>query len=402
MRKIFNQLMDTLRDFLKQRDDLLLLVPCEDSDVPLLLKALRDLDRESGSDLFLLFAEDFSDPDAFLDSIAQRLQEEHELTNEAVGPDVPKLPPLPSEFLDQNGPPSARLEAGMRYAHSLIDSRMGQHFVWGMGPGTIADAKSYLALLAQLLPRPEIRPWMRGARIVARVPADFQLPASPLKRVRVKPFTIPPNAQEEELVATAGRPEALSSATACRRRCSWRIWITPTADSVRPSNDSSRRWRFSSGLRFPSWRGWSSADSGPSRADRRTCKKRNTGTSAPLVPAAKDGNPVLMSTIVENLAGIAFEEKRFADAEERYSELVVLKRAMIDEDGVADALEWQGLSQEGQLAYDRAVECWYESALICKAFEMTDRLPRVLGHLKRGYQELEMREELEQFDAEWA
>ena len=83
MRKIFNQLMDTLREFLKQRDDLLLLVPCEDSDVPLLLMALRTLDRESGSDMFLLFAEDFAAPDAFLDNIAQRLQEERELTNEA-------------------------------------------------------------------------------------------------------------------------------------------------------------------------------------------------------------------------------------------------------------------------------------------------------------------------------
>ena len=88
---------------------------------------------------------------------------------------------------------------------------------------------------------------------------------------------------------------------------------------------------------------------------------------------------------------IAFEEKRFADAEERYGELVVLKRAMIDEDGLAEALEWQGLSQERQLAYDRAVGCWYESALICKAFEMTDRLTAVLDHLRRGYQALDMR-----------
>jgi hypothetical protein len=54
------------------------------------------------------------------------------------------------------------------------------------------------------------------------------------------------------------------------------------------------------------------------------------------------------------------------------------------------------------LAYERAVPCWYESALICKAFEMTDRLPRVLEHLKRGYRELEMRDELELFEAEWA
>ena len=87
MREIFDQLLETLRQFVKQRDDLLLLVPCEDSDVPLLLMALRTLDRESASDLFLLFADDFSDPDTFLDSIAQRLQEEHELTNQA-GPDV--------------------------------------------------------------------------------------------------------------------------------------------------------------------------------------------------------------------------------------------------------------------------------------------------------------------------
>ena len=45
MRKIFEQLMATFRQFLKQRDYLLLLVPCGDSDVALLLKALRDLDR---------------------------------------------------------------------------------------------------------------------------------------------------------------------------------------------------------------------------------------------------------------------------------------------------------------------------------------------------------------------
>lgn len=401
MRKIFNQLMDTLRDFLKQRDDLLLLVPCEDSDVPLLLKALRDLDRESGSDMFLLFAEDFSDSDAFLDNIAQRLQEEHELTSKAVGPDVPKLPPLPSEFLDPKGPPSARLEAGMGFAHSLIDPRMGQHFVWGMGPGTIADAKSYLLLLAQLLPRPEIRSWMRGARIVARVPADFQLPASPLKRVRVRPFTIPPNALEEELVATAVDPKL---SIGDRIQAEVQLAYLDYAHS----RFAQAIERFLKALAFFQWaeipvmEGLVIGGLGAIARRQANLQEAQHWYECALVPAAKDGNPVLMSTIVENLASIAFEEKRFADAEERYSELVTLKRAMIDEDGVADALEWQGLSQEGQWAFDRAVECWYESALICKAFEMTDRLPRVLGHLKRGYQELEMRAELEQFDAEWA
>ena len=49
MRKLFNQLIETFREFLKQRDDVLLLVPCEDCDVALVLKALRDLDRRRTS-----------------------------------------------------------------------------------------------------------------------------------------------------------------------------------------------------------------------------------------------------------------------------------------------------------------------------------------------------------------
>ena len=42
MRKLFDQLLATIREFVKQRDDLLLLVPCADTDVPLLMKALRE------------------------------------------------------------------------------------------------------------------------------------------------------------------------------------------------------------------------------------------------------------------------------------------------------------------------------------------------------------------------
>ena len=290
----------------------------------------------------------------------------------------------------------------MRYAHSLIDPRMGQHFVWGMGPGTIADAKSYLALLAQLLPR------ARHPSLDAR---------SPDRRAGAGRFPIARVASE----ASAG--EAVHHSSQCaggRIGCHGRtIRQLPLGDRMQAevqlayldyahSRFGQAIERFLKALAFFQWaeipvmEGLVICGLGAIARRQANLQEAQHWYECAVVPAAKDGNPVLMSTIVENLAAIAFEEKRFADAEERYSELVVLKRAMIDEDGVADALEWQGLSQEGQLAYDRAVECWYESALICKAFEMTDRLPRVLDHLKRGYQELEMRAELEQFEAEWA
>ena len=404
MRKIFEQLMATFRQFLKQRDYLLLLVPCGDTDVALFLKALRDLDRESGADMFLLFAEDFQSPDQFLNDTAQRLQEEHSLTNAAVGPDVPKLPPLPNDFLDVKCLAPDRLEAGLRYVHSLIDPRLGQHFLWGMGPGKIDDPGSYLELLAQLPPKPDIRPWMRGARIVARVPADFELGLSPLanaKRVQVRPFSIPPGAQEEEVLAAAGDPKL---PLGDRMQAEVQLAYLDCAHSRFDKAID----RFLKALAFFQWAEISVMEGlvicGLGDVARREGNLHDAQHwyECAIVPAAKAGNPILMSTIVQNLAAVAFEENRFTDAEERYSELVTFKRAMIDEDGLAEALEWQGLSQERQLAYDRAVVCWEEGALICKAFELKHRLPPLLGHLRRGYQALEMREELENFDAEWA
>jgi hypothetical protein len=401
--RIFDQLTASLHQFVMQRDHLLLLVPCADSDVGLLMKALRELDRKSGADLFLLFAEDFSAPDAFLHDIAQRMQEEHKLTNEAVGSDIPRLPPLPADFLDLKSPPSVRLEAGLRYAHSLIEPRQGQHFVWGMGPGTIGDSKSYLELLAQLPPKPDILPWMRGARIVARVPADFQLDRSPLakaKRVQVKPFTIPPNAQEEELLAAASDLKApLGDRMQAEVQLAYLDYAYSRFDQAIQ--------RFLKALAFFQWaeipvmEGLIICGLGDIARRQGNLKEAQHWYGCAVVPASKAGNPILMSNIVQNLAAVAFQEKRFGDAEERYTELVTLKRAMIDEEGLAEALEWLGLSQEKLQGYDRAVVSWEEAALICKSFELKDQLGPLLAHLRRSYQALGMREELATFEAEW-
>ena len=404
MRRIFQQLCGTLRAFLKQRDNLLLLIPCEDSDVPLLLKAVRDLDRESGGDLFLLFADDFQAPAAFLNNLVRRLEEEHRLTNEAVGPDIEKLPPLPADLFNQKDSPPARLEAGLRYASSLIDFRGGQHFLWAMAPGTITDSAGYLDLLAHLPPKPEILPWMRGARIVARVPAGFQRKDSPLataKRVQEEPFTIPPNAQEEEAAAVAADPRAPE---ADRMQAEVQLGYIDYAHG----RFDEAIGRFLKALAFFQWaeipvmEGLVICGLGDVARRRGDLQEANHWYACAVVPAAKDGNPILMATIVQNLAAVAFHEERFTDAEERYAELATLKRAMLDEEGLVEALEWQGLSQEKQQGYDRAVECWEEGALVCKAFELEERLTGMLAHLRRGYQALGMRDELKRFDAEWS
>ena len=404
MRKLFDQLTRTLRNFREQRDNLLLLVPCADSDVAFLLKALRDLDRQAPADLYLLFADDFLSPDLYMTALANRLQEELTLINEATGPSDEKLPPLPPEILDQRSPAPERLKAGMRYARSLVDPRKGQRFIWGMGPMSIKDREEYLELLAQLPPKPDILPWMRGARIVARAPADFNLERSPLahaKRVSVDPFVIPPNANEEELLANAADPKMPVG-----ERMQAEVQLA-YLDSAHGRFDMATE-RFSKALAFFQWAEIPAMEgliiSGLGDIARRQgdWKKAQHWYACAVVPAAESGSPILLSTVVQNLAVVAYQEERWADAEERYDELVTIKRGMFDEVGLVEALEWRGKSQEKQEAFDRAVLSWAEAALVCKDFDLKDRLDPLLDNWRRGYERLGMREELKTFDAEWS
>jgi tetratricopeptide (TPR) repeat protein len=402
VRKLFEQLIHTFRQFREQRDDLLLLIPSVDNDVAFLLQALRTLDQESPSDLYLLFSDDFDLPDSYVNSLVSRLQEELKLVNEAVPPRE-TLPALPGEVLDQRKPALDRLKKNMEYGRSLIDLDKGQRHVWGMCPLTIKNSQTYLQLLAGLTPNPAILPWMRGARIVARVPVDFSLQRSPLanaKRVKVEPFAIPPNAHEEGLMADSGDP---TLPVADRMQAEVQLAYIDYAHSR--FDLATERFRkalaFFQWAKIPAMEGLIISGLGDIARRRGDRKKAQHWYACATVPAAEARSPILLATVVQNLAVVAFEEERWADAEERYWELVTIKRGMLDEVGLIDALEWRAKAQENQKAFDRSVLSWVEAAMICRDFELKDRLTGVLPNLRKCYERLGMREELATFDSDW-
>src|SRR5262245_22467464 len=106
MRQLFQRLRKDLEGFVEQRDDLLLLAACGGDDTAIALKALRDLDRASPADMFLLFADDFADAESFVATAVRRFQEEHRLACEgqAQTGDEP-WPPLPGALFDASRPP---------------------------------------------------------------------------------------------------------------------------------------------------------------------------------------------------------------------------------------------------------------------------------------------------------
>ncbi|MGE0761019.1 MAG: hypothetical protein AB7O38_28665, partial [Pirellulaceae bacterium] len=360
MRKLYEALLRQLDEFRSQRDDLLLLVPSGDHDVALLLKALRDLDRDAPSDLFLLFQDDFTSPDAYVTALARRLHDEVTLTNESTGAGEEKLPPVPAAMFEADRPAWARLEIGFQYARALIEPRRGQHFVWGMCPLQIRDPAGLAELLARLPPRDEIASWMRGARLVVRLPADFQLDSSPLakaQRVAVKPFLIPPDAHETELHTTAADP-ALPAGD--RMQAEIQLAYLDVAHSR--FDEATRRFRKA--LAFFQWAGVPAMEGliinglGDIASRQQNWRQARHWYACAVVPAAETGNPMLLGTIVHNLAVVSTQQQDWASAEERYGELADIKRGMFDEVGLAESLEWQGISQEKQGAYDRAVLSW--------------------------------------------
>ena len=117
-------------------------------------------------------------------------------------------------------------------------------------------------------------------------------------------------------------------------------------------------------------------------------------------PAVEAKEAVVMANVVQNLAAVAYEQERYADAEEYYDGLATLKECLIDEDGKTMALEWCGLSQEKQGAFDKAILSWEEADLLCRVFELNHRHEPIVEHLRRAYRKLGMRDAQAALDKE--
>src|SRR5262249_28740857 len=157
-----------------------------------------------------------------------------------------------------------------------------------------------------------------------------------------EPFVIPPDAHEQGLLADAADPKVPMA-----ERMQAEVQLAYLDCAHRRFDAATARFRRT--LAYFQWAGVPVMEGliisglGDLERGKETWKQAQHWYSCAVVPAAEAGNPILLANIVQNLALVAYHEKRFAEAEERYGELATLKRGMFDENGLAEALEWQGL-----------------------------------------------------------
>jgi tetratricopeptide (TPR) repeat protein len=396
MRRIFEQARRELEAFIEQRDDLLLLAACAPNDLGFVLQTLRDIEQASGTDVFLLFSDNFIRPGPFLDVAAERLREEHRTACQALAEQGREpLPPLPPALFDPSRPPAARLIEAIAFARSLVPPSGGHRLVWAMFPLEVADWEAYLQLVAALVPAGGVRSWMRGVRLVFRYPTEMGRLAPGLTqgpRVRVAAMNLGPADMEAGLREDLGnkqmpveeRMQALLSLAvldyAHNRAADAHAKLNHLLGHYQQTGNKMMQAFVLNGL----------GDLARRQGDR---EKALHWYECAVPPAAEAKVAIVLSSIVRNLAEVNYERGRYADAEQYFDQLDKLAAVTLDANCKARALEWRGLCQEKQNALDRATQSWETAAVFCRN-TWRPGLRANLEHLARVYQQQRRRDKL--------
>ncbi|MCY1002894.1 tetratricopeptide repeat protein [Myxococcus sp. MISCRS1] len=403
MRRLLQELQERLEEFIEQREDLLLLVQCSENDTAILLKLLRDQEQASDVDVFLLFSNAFHQPRQFVREAIEQLQEQHGLASRALlDAGKPPLPDFPQTLLSPSRPPRELLQEAIGFARSLFPREGGHRLVWVMLPEQISDAAGYAALVASLVPRHGIQPWMQGLRLILRdprLPTGTDKNAPLLPRVSTLPVDLGPDAvqaslqkdMEDDERPRAERMQALMT-LACLDYAHGRhkeatAKYTTLLGYYQETENHSMQAMVMHGI-------------GDVFRRTQTHDQAQHWYECALVPAIASKAPVILSVVVKSLGEFAFERKRYSEAERYFEGLEQVSARMLDPEGKARALEWLGLCREKQGDAKQAVLRWEAAAHLSRKVGLHFNLCANLEHLSRTYRHLRMKERLSGVETE--
>lgn len=399
MRRLLEEFKKEVEDFIEQRDDFLLLSTCSSNDMPVALKILRDIEQGTATDVFLLFADKFVEPSPFVSVAVERLREEYNIASEYLKEEGREpLAPIPDIIFDESHPPENRLREAISFARSLVPKEGGHRLVWTMFPEEIINLPAYLRLVASVVPwNGIIKPWMRGIRLIFRNEKDYKQYLPQLKevpRVRMNKFNFNPDAITDSLKKDV-EDEDLPQEQ--RMQSLYSFAIIDYANNR--TEDAIKEFEYLLGYYQRTQNNMMQAmvmnglgDVFYHRVD--DINKAQYWYECAVPPAIESKTPIVMATIVKNLGDLSYKSKKYGDAEQYFDNLDKLKAQILDPEGKAQALEWRGLSQEKQGAYDRAIESWEAAALLCRNIGMPYFLQANLKHLQRVYKRFHIKNKL--------
>jgi hypothetical protein len=335
-----------------------------------------------------MFGDDFIEPGPYVSVAIERLAEQHGIACDfAIEQGLAPLPPMPDALFDDTVLPGRRLFDAVVWATTLMPRRGGNRLVWIMCPAQIADREQYHRLVRVFLPDQGVEPWMAGLRLVFRdepgaeqeAPDIAQSPRVRLLEVDFGPESIErgldEDAQNEEL-PDEQRMHALLS-LAILDSGHGRLSEAATRFEVLLGY-----YQQTHNLAMQAFVINAFGDLCRTAGD---LAKAQHWYECAAAPATEAKDAVVLASITRNLGELAFEQQRFAEAEEYFDGLDQLAAHMLQPETKASALEWRGLSLEQLGREQEAAEVWESAALLCRNIGLPELLRINLGHLERVY-----------------
>lgn len=383
MRRLIEPVRDALGQFVEQRDDLVLCVRVSDDDAPIVLKLLRDLEQSQGSDIYLLFGDDFTDAAAFVTALASQLREQHALVSRALE-EAGRTPLASPPALDDGTPPEECLRACVAYARSLLPDSGAHRLVWAMIPQRVSDRRAWLGLVCSLAPHRGIEPWMRRVRVIFRDTGDAHGASAMTPRARVIHADFGPAALERAVHADVEDPSLPLES---------RVQALVTEASLDHAHGrvTHALAKFRHALGHYQHTRNLTMQAAVMHCLGEVCRLAAMPEEAlewyecAAETAAASATPVVLAVVVRSLAHVALERERYDEAERYFDGLDALAGRLLDPENKAYALEWKGVAQHTQGRALDAIATWESAASLCRNVGMPSPLRPLLERLKVAY-----------------
>ncbi|HLV66079.1 MAG TPA: hypothetical protein VKY73_09700, partial [Polyangiaceae bacterium] len=389
-RRLLEELNDTIADFVDQNDALTLVVAADDTSMAVIVKTLEGLDEQNGADVFLVFPDDAGPPDAYVASLVARLEAQRTQINELLSEEgKPPWPELPPSCHDPRLPPAERLHAAIGYVRARMPEEGDHRLVVALLPIAIRDPAGYAQIVASLVPRGPIQPWMRGTRMLVRDDrgAPFLIPA--LRNAEAPGVLVyEPDFSPSALEAALGE-EALDPETPVAARMQALMQLAALDYAHQRFGAAIEKYS----ILFAYYEG------GNAKEMQALCLQgigdvlRRAGRPAEakqryqqgLAYSAESPAAVITLNLCVSAGDVCLELGQIDEADGYFGIADKLASKLLNPSTKADCMEKQGIIQETKGNRRGALELYRDAAQMCREFEYPERLASVLERLRILY-----------------
>lgn len=406
MRKVFEKVVERLRGFLDQRDELALVIRCREAHATLLLQVVEMLEEEGTSQLFWKFPEPFASPEAYVKTVVNSFTAQQELVRQLMEKEgMTPWPPLPPALRDEAGPPVERLRQLMIFARSLLPAPEGT-LVWVMLPSDIADRPAYARFVQQLVRHEFPFPWCHHMRILLRAePADAEFVKTLEQAPRLAWYEpeLGPQALEEALEG-----EVADESLPLNERLQALLMTAGTDYSHKRYDSALEKYR----LLFDHYAGQGNHTLaalalnglGEVHRARGNLTEASTCFESALVPATDGPAPPIpvMLNVSLNLAHLRMETKRWDEAEIYFDCVQKLATVLRSAPLKLQTLEQLGQAQYLQGKSAEAVRTWMAAATMAEELGQASAQKELLERLRLHFAKTRDLEQVRKLDEQLA